>query len=606
MPFGVSSRFSSSSAPTLMPQPSSSLTLTMPTRSFFGQANNRSVSFPSAINPQPQSRAQDGTAANGSRLDGFLDRFKYQEQGSGRSTKSATSDGGEPGTHDAPIVVEVAQGSFKSQLFSLARQLIMVTVLMAYLSTMLEERTGMSKSMNQHNEVQPDTNSDCRFADVAGVDEAKEELTEIVEYLKDPEKFQRLGGRLPKGVLLYGPPGTGKTLLAKAISNEAKASFFYASGSEFDELFVGVGSKRIRELFAQAKRKSPAIIFIDEIDAIGASRTTRDQQFSKMTLNQLLIEMDGFKQNDGVIVIAATNFPELLDKALVRPGRFDRHVTVPLPDVLGRKQILDVHTKDIPVAKNVDLSIIARGTPGFSGAELAEVVNQAALKASVEGDKVVTMAHLEYAKDKIIMGAERKSAVIDDSVRKITAYHEGGHALVALMSHGAHPVHKATIMPRGRALGMVAQLPEKDEISTTRRQLLARLEVCMGGRVAEELIFGHDNITSGASSDIASATSLARAMVTQYGMSEKIGPVLHREEDMDKLSPETLAVIESEVKALVETAYKNATQMLRTNSTELHRIAQALIEYETLNGEELKLIVQGKSIPRDPVTPKKQ
>lgn len=613
-------------------------------RYLFGLSNNTSkLSFPSAFNHSENTSSQTNNNNNnndfgsrrsqsqGSSPSVFDYLFSDNANNNNNTNRSTTSQGNRDssrsksfssnynsnntnsnnsstvpnGTMDKPVHVILSQPNARSQFWNLIRQVALISILMAYASVFFEEKTGLGKTMTTNTEVRPENNSKCKFSDVAGVDEAKEELAEIVEYLRDPDKFRRLGGKLPKGILLFGPPGTGKTLLAKAISNEAKAAFFYASGSEFDELYVGVGSKRIRELFAAAKKRAPAIIFIDEIDAIGSSRTARDQQFSKMTLNQLLIEMDGFKQNEGVIVIAATNFPELLDKALVRPGRFDRHVTVPLPDVAGRMSILDVHMKNVPKGPDVNLNTIARGTPGFSGAELAEIVNQAALKASVEGKSFVSMDHLEYAKDKIIMGAERKSAVIDDKVKRVTAYHEGGHALVALLSKGAHPIHKATIMPRGQALGMVSQLPEKDEISVTRRQLQARLEVCMGGRVAEEMIFGSDNITSGASSDIDQATSLAKAMVTKYGMSEKIGHVTHSENDMEKLSSETKALIEKEVKGLIDNAYNQASHILRTHEKELHRIANALIEYETLNAEELNLVLHGKPLDRQPATPAK-
>lgn len=389
-----------------------------------------------------------------------------------------------------------------------------------------------------------------------------------------------------------GPPGTGKTLLARAIAGEAGVPFFYCSGSEFEEMFVGVGARRVRDLFASAKKVAPCIVFLDEVDAIGASRNPKDQQYMKMTLNQLLVELDGFKQSEGIIVVAATNFPESLDKALTRPGRFDRHVVVPLPDVEGRRQILQVHMGKVPAADDVDLTIIARGTPGFSGAELANLVNIAALRAAMEGKRAVHLSDLEFAKDRIIMGAERKSAVISEESRKLTAYHEGGHALVAMNTPGALPVHKATIVPRGNALGMVAQLPEGDQTSVSRRQMLARLDVCMGGRVAEEIIFGEGEVTSGASSDISSATRLAREMVTKYGMSREVGVVAHEySDDGRSVSAETRLVIEKEVRQLLETAHQNAQKILRDHLSELHALAGALLDRETLTGKEIQQLL---------------
>jgi len=440
------------------------------------------------------------------------------------------------------------------------------------------------------------------FNDVAGVEEAKEEVEEIVEFLRDPKKFSRLGGKIPKGALLIGPPGTGKTLLAKAIAGEANVPFFSISGSDFVEMFVGVGASRVRDMFEQGKKHSPCIIFIDEIDAVGRSRGAglgggNDER--EQTLNQLLVEMDGFETNEGIILIAATNRPDVLDPALLRPGRFDRQVVVGNPDILGREAILKVHIKKITVGPDVKLRTIARGTPGFSGADLANLVNESALLAARKNKRVVTMVDVEEAKDKVMMGAERRSMVMSEDEKKLTAYHEGGHAIVALNEKVSDPIHKATIIPRGRALGMVMRLPERDQLSVTREKMYSDIAVAMGGRIAEELIFGHDKVTSGASSDIDMATKMAKNMVTRYGMSKELGPLAYAENEEEvflgrsvtrtqNMSEETSKKVDSEVKKIVEAGYDRARKVLTEKIDDLHKIAKALLVYETLTGDEIR------------------
>ena len=449
------------------------------------------------------------------------------------------------------------------------------------------------------------------FNDVAGVEEAKEEVEEVVEFLRDPRKFSRLGGKIPRGCLLVGPPGTGKTLLARAIAGEAGVPFFTISGSDFVEMFVGVGASRVRDMFEQGKKHSPCIIFIDEIDAVGRSRGAglgggNDER--EQTLNQLLVEMDGFDTNEGVIIIAATNRPDVLDPALLRPGRFDRQVVVSLPDIIGREKILKVHVKKISMAPDVKLRTIARGTPGFSGADLANLVNEAALLAARKNKRIVTFNEFEEAKDKVMMGAERRSMVMTEDEKKLTAYHEAGHAIVTINEQAAYPIHKATIIPRGRALGMVMQLPEKDEVSQTREQLHAQMAIAMGGRVAEELIFGEDKVTTGAVSDIEQATKRARAMVMRAGLSKELGPIAYGENEEEvflgrsvarqqNMSEETAKKVDSEIKKFVEKGYDRARKVLTEKIDDLHKIAKALLTYETLTGEEIENIINKNIYP---------
>ncbi|MBC7951462.1 MAG: ATP-dependent metallopeptidase FtsH/Yme1/Tma family protein [Rhodospirillaceae bacterium] len=451
------------------------------------------------------------------------------------------------------------------------------------------------------------------FEDVAGIDEAKQELEEIVEFLKDPQKFQRLGGKIPKGCLLVGPPGTGKTLLARAIAGEANVPFFTISGSDFVEMFVGVGASRVRDMFEQGKKNAPCIIFIDEIDAVGRHRGAglgggNDER--EQTLNQLLVEMDGFESNEGVILIAATNRPDVLDPALLRPGRFDRQVVVPNPDILGREKILKVHMRKVPLAPDVEPKIIARGTPGFSGADLSNLVNEAALLAARAGKRVVTMAEFESAKDKVMMGAERRSMVMSDDEKRLTAYHEAGHAVVMMHAPGHEPLHKVTIIPRGRALGVTMSLPERDRLSMSLRQLRALIAAFFGGRVAEEMIFGADSVTTGASNDIHRATDLARKMVTEFGFSDKLGPLRYGDNQEEvflghsvtqhkSVSDVTAGLIDSEVRRFVEEGAEAARKILTDHMDELEAIAKGLLEYETLSRDDIDILIRGEALVRE-------
>jgi len=541
---------------------------------------------------------QGGQAALGSSAGGFVGGggaggFPGSALGRGQDSKN-------------PLFVQIqSPTSARAALIGLLGRVLIAFVVVSAISALLDEKgVGRGLGMNngsKHVQQAQDT-SDVTFDDVKGVEEAKHELQEIVMYLKNPSKFTRLGGKLPRGLLLTGPPGTGKTLLAKAIAGEADVPFFFSSGSQFEEVYVGLGAKRVRELFEAAKKKSPCIIFIDEIDAIGGSRKLKDQSALKMTLNELLVQMDGFEENNGIIVIGATNFIESLDSALLRPGRFDKHITVPLPDVGGRKEILEMYAKKTKLDPSVDLNVLARGTTGFSGADLFNLMNQAALKASIDGLNSITMTVLEYAKDKILMGAERTTAVITKETAKCTAYHEAGHALVGVLTDGAMPIHKATIMPRGQSLGMVTMLPEGDQTSQSVKQMKAMMDVAMGGRVAEELIFGKENTTSGAMSDIENATRIARNMVTKYGFSEEIGLVNYGGPTGEEhASDETRNKIDSEVKKLTDASYKRAKDLLSKYSKQHKLLATTLLEYETLTGDEVRDLIKKGVRPKRPV-----
>lgn len=504
------------------------------------------------------------------------------------------------GAKEAPLYV-VVEESLGSTVFRWVKFLLyfgFFTYMSLVLVTILVETTGVLKNIRgpQSNEAQPQQQT-VRFTDVHGCDEAKEELQELVEFLLNPERFSSLGGKLPKGVLLVGPPGTGKTLLARAVAGEAGVPFFYMSGSEFDEVYVGVGAKRVRELFTQARSKAPAIIFIDELDAIGAKRNERDAAYVKQTLNQLLTELDGFSQTSGVIIIAATNYPQLLDKALTRPGRFDRRVVVDLPDVRGRMDILRHHMKEVQISTDVDVAVIARGTPGFSGADLENLVNQAAIFASRNKQSKVGPRDFDWAKDKIMMGAEARSRVIQDKDKLLTAYHEAGHALVAYFSPSSTPLYKITIVPRGMALGVTHFLPEMDTVSRNYTEYLSDIDVSMGGKAAEELIFGPDKVTSGISADIQQATETAFTLITRFGYSKKLGNV-DLSTNYDSLSSETKQEIESEVRRLVEEARTRATNILTEKRHELELLTKALIEYETLTKEEMEKVLRGEKLEK--------
>ncbi|XP_057680713.1 ATP-dependent zinc metalloprotease YME1L1-like isoform X2 [Corythoichthys intestinalis] len=535
-------------------------------------------------------------------MKGFLNREKIAEA---QSLDQLTKSKNLPENQAEAFKSGFSEGFMRSQAFtqktqdSLRRTRLVLFVLLVlgiyglsrapFLSVRFRTTTGLDSG------IDPVQMKNVTFEHVKGVEEAKNELQDVVEFLRNPQKFTVLGGKLPKGILLVGPPGTGKTLLARAVAGEADVPFYYASGSEFDEMFVGVGASRIRNLFKEAKANAPCVIFIDELDSVGGKRIESPMHpYSRQTINQLLAEMDGFKPNEGVIVIGATNFAEALDNALVRPGRFDMQVTVPRPDVKGRTEILNLYLAKIKVDYAVKPEIIARGTVGFSGAELENLVNQAALKAAVDGKDMVTMKELEFAKDKILMGPERRSVEIDKKNKTITAYHESGHAIVAYYTKDAMPINKATIMPRGPTLGHVSLLPENDRWSETRAQLLAQMDVNMGGRVAEELIFGDDYITTGASSDFDGATKIAKMMVTRFGMSDKLGVMTYG--DVSKQSPETQAAIEQEVRTLLKDSYERAKNLLTTYKKEHKKLADALLRYETLDAKEIQMVLEGKPL----------
>ncbi|HEY0528858.1 MAG TPA: ATP-dependent zinc metalloprotease FtsH [Gemmatimonadaceae bacterium] len=519
--------------------------------------------------------------------------------------------------HNVQIQAEDARPSFTTILISLFPYLLIFGIwFFLFRSMQAGGAKAFSFGKSKAKLLTGDTPK-VTFDDVAGADEAKVELQEIIEFLKDPQKFTKLGGRLPKGALLVGPPGTGKTLLARAVAGEAGRPFFSMSGSDFVEMFVGVGASRVRDLFEQGKAHAPCIIFIDEIDAVGRHRGAglgggHDER--EQTLNQLLVEMDGFESNDGVILIAATNRPDVLDPALMRPGRFDRQIVVDSPDLRGREGILRVHIRNKPMAEDVDVFTLARGTPGMAGADLANLVNEGALLAARRNHDKVYMADLEDAKDKVMMGAERKSMVMKDEERKLTAYHEGGHAICAIKVKGNDPLHKVTIVPRGRTLGVAWTLPEDDRVSVTREQLEANLVKAYGGRVAEELVFGRDRVTTGAASDIQQATGLARRYVSQWGLSDEIGPILVGDNEQElflgrelqtrrEVSERTAQLVDSEVTRVIKEAYARATQVLQQNLDLLHTVAAALLDRETLTGDEVAALARGEKLPPRPISP---
>ncbi len=517
----------------------------------------------------------------------------------------------ESGVSISAVPTDEKMPSLLGVLLSWFPMLLLIAVWIFFMRQMQGGKGGAMGFGRSKAKMMNEVKGKVTFNDVAGVEEAKEEVEEVVEFLRDPKKFSRLGGKIPRGCLLVGPPGTGKTLLARAIAGEAGVPFFTISGSDFVEMFVGVGASRVRDMFEQGKKHSPCIIFIDEIDAVGRSRGAglgggNDER--EQTLNQLLVEMDGFDTNEGVIIIAATNRPDVLDPALLRPGRFDRQVVVSNPDIIGREKILKVHAKKISMSPDVNLRTVARGTPGFSGADLANLVNESALLAARKNKRIVTSQEFEEAKDKVMMGAERRSMVMTEEEKKLTAYHEAGHAIVTLNEKAAYPIHKATIIPRGRALGMVMQLPERDEVSQTREQLHAQMAIAMGGRAAEEIIFGDDKVTTGASSDIEQATKRARAMVMRAGLSKELGPILYGENEEEvflgrsvarqqNMSEETARKVDAEIKKFVDMGYERAKKVLKEKIEDLHKLAKALLVYETLTGSEIEDLINKNVYP---------
>ncbi len=568
--------------------------------------NARSVAYSDFISQVEQGSVSTAT------IDGEAVQFTTSE-GTFETTRPADSDIS-TALIDQGVRVEVRpqeQSGFMSILSLWLPVLVLIGIWIFFMNRMQGGGRGGAMGFGKSKaKLLTEKHGRVTFDDVAGIDEAKEELEEIVEFLRNPQKFSKLGGKIPKGALLVGPPGTGKTLLARAIAGEAGVPFFTISGSDFVEMFVGVGASRVRDMFEQAKKNAPCIVFIDEIDAVGRSRGVgygggNDER--EQTLNQLLVEMDGFEANEGIIIVAATNRPDVLDPALLRPGRFDRQVQVPNPDIKGREKILGVHARKVPLGPNVDLRIIARGTPGFSGADLANLVNEAALMAARVNRRFVTMEDFENAKDKVMMGAERRSMVMTEDEKRLTAYHEAGHAVVGLNVPQHDPIHKATIIPRGRALGLVLSLPERDQLSVSYTKYTSKIAMAMGGRVAEELVFGKENVTSGAASDIQQVSRIARAMVTQFGYAEELGYVDYANEQQSYLgsygggtnhSAATQKIIDDKVKELVDQGYDTAKRILTEKRDDLERLAQGLLEYETLTGSEITRVIAGEPLNR--------
>jgi cell division protease FtsH len=576
-------------------------------------ANTKSVTY-TQFNQQVVQGEVKGVTVSGDQLQGELNngtQFTTTVPGNDPSLWPMLKD------HNVNVTVTRADDGMPTLMSVFINWFPMLLLIAVWVFFLRQMQAGGGKAMGfgkSRAKLLTERQGRVTFEDVAGVDEAKDDLKEIVDFLRDPQKFQRLGGRIPKGVLLVGPPGTGKTLLARAIAGEANVPFFTISGSDFVEMFVGVGASRVRDMFEQAKKNAPCIVFVDEIDAVGRHRGAglgggNDER--EQTLNQLLVEMDGFEANEGVILIAATNRPDVLDPALLRPGRFDRQIVVPNPDLSGREKILRVHMRKVPLAADVDARTIARGTPGFSGADLANLVNEAALLAARRGKRVVTMPELEDAKDKVMMGAERRSLAMSEEEKRITAWHEAGHAIVAISVQGSDPIHKATIIPRGRALGMVMRLPERDQVSVTRQKMMSDLCVAFGGRIAEELTFGHDKVTTGAVSDIRQATRMARAMVTRYGFSDELGPIefAANEEEVflghsvarqQNISESTAQKVDAEIHRLIDEAYKQAQKILTDRQADLNVLARGLLEYETLTGDEIAALLKGIAPVRTP------